>query len=101
MTLVRSLTAIALISLSGLAAAHPVRPPVATPHERAEVRHDRREIARDRYALMHTRAELARAERAHDFRRASQLRRELYRQRVALRHDRVEYRHDVRDLHSR
>lgn len=100
MNLVRSLTAIALISLSGLAAAAP-RTPTATPHERAEVRHDNREIARDRYVIEHTRHELRQAERHHNYRRAAYLRHQLHQHRVALRDDRIERRHDVRDLHHR
>lgn len=101
MNLVRSLTAIALIGLSGLAAATPARTPLATPHERAEVRHDNREIARDHRVIQHTRHEIRGAERAHDYRRASYLRHEIRHQRVALHRDRVERQHDVRDLHHR
>jgi len=99
MKLAHSLTAIALISLSGLAAAQPAHPSVATPHERAEVRHDNREVGRDRHAIMHTRQELYRAERAHDYRRISHIRHVMYRQHRALQRDRFERRHDVRDLH--
>ncbi len=99
MKLAHSLTAIALITLSGLAAAQPTRPIDAAPHERAEVRHDNREVARDRHAIVQTRHELRRAQHAHEYRRVSHIRHEMYRQHKALHRDRVERRHDVRDLH--
>jgi hypothetical protein len=99
MNLVRSLTALTLVTLSGLAAAQPAHPPVATPHERAEVRHDNREITRDRHTLQHSRYEMHHAQREHDYKRVSQIRHDMHQQNVTLHRHRVEKRHDVRDLH--
>jgi hypothetical protein len=97
MNIARSLTAIALISLSGLAAA--AQSPVATPQVRAEVRHDNRNITHDKQALVHSRTELHQAQRAHDYRRVKAIRHEMHHQHVALHHDHATRRHDVRDTH--
>jgi len=103
MNLVQKFAAIALVTASGLAAAaqpaRPAHPPVATPHERAEVRHDHRRIELDRRSLMHSRYELQRADHARDYRRVAQIRRDMHRQYVSLHRHRIEQRHDVRELH--
>jgi len=99
MNIIRSVAAIAFITLSGLAAAQPVSPSPVTAHERIEVRHDNRNIVRDRHTLQRTHYQLHRAQRTHDYRRVSKIRHSMHRERMELRHDRFEHRHDVSNLH--
>ncbi|MDB5801382.1 MAG: hypothetical protein JWL63_2321 [Rhodocyclales bacterium] len=99
MNIVRSLAAVAFITLSGLAAAQPAHPPVTTPHAVVAVRHDNRVIAGDRHELVHSRQDLHRAQRSHEFRHAREIRRQMYRERQALRHSRFHRHHDMRQLH--
>ncbi len=97
MNILRSLAAITFISLSGLAAAQSANPPVTTPHERVEARHDNSIAAH--HALQRARYQLHRAQRAHDYKRVAAIRRHIHRERMALRHDRFEHRHELSSQH--
>ncbi len=94
MKLAKSLTAITLLALSGLAAAQS-NPPVFTPQERAELHRDNREIAADRHELRRDKYDLRQDRRAGDAPAIRADRREVNQDHYALHTDRVDRHRDV------
>lgn len=101
MKTLRHLTAIALVTLSGIAAAGPQvsHAAPATLHQRIELRHDTRTVAQQRHDLQQAQQALYRAERSHDIRRVREARRDVERERRELQQARMALRHDRSHLH--
>jgi hypothetical protein len=92
MKLATSLTAIALLALSGIATADPL-----TPHERGEIHRDNRDIAHDRHDLRFDKHDLRQDRRSGDVQGVREDRHDVNADRRDLHGDRVERRHDVHD----
>lgn len=95
MKLAKSLTAITLLALSGLAAAEPAG--VVTPRERHEIRRDNREIAGDRHELRRDKRDLRQERREGDVQGVREERHEVRQDKRDLRSDRIERHRDVKD----
>ncbi|HEX5125451.1 MAG TPA: hypothetical protein VFW00_01805 [Rhodocyclaceae bacterium] len=95
----RTIAAITFCALSGLAAAQ-TNVPVKS-GERAEIRHDNRDIVRDRHDLGRDHRELRQARGAHDMKFVRAERHDIRHDRRDLHRDRMERRHDRRELHGK